>query len=457
MTVWRLQVNTGSENIANYCLENNVAAMGWSIEEVPESERKGISSFEEYNNYAKKIYSKYPSVYRLAKEVKEGDIIWMRNKKEGKYYFGRVKENSKWKYNNDAVPIDAANQLTNIYWHLATTTADEDAVPGAVATAFIMGSTLQRINKPGVESYSQMLFNHFNKKENDDYEYPSPNLSLTEENFYSLLQPEDVEDLLCLWLYDQKRYIVIPSTNKIATPLYECVLINPLDTSGNNHIYIQVKKGNIDLDANDYSKLAGEVYLLTTNGVVKNADNNRIFAVSPKDIFDFATNPDKYHLIPENVQYWVKFLTNLENEKKELKGQKGIMFDTNLSYSSTNEHEMLSNGVIAAYGDAKRYVDSFNKHDYVLYYSKGRGIIAIGKIISDKSSDIQDGKSQKVELISPAEYCGDVSRMPCLSAREIKQALNRGFYFASTIKTPFLTPKQVEVLIEELNKKYTIQ
>ena len=35
------------------------------------------------------------------------------------------------------------------------------------------------------------------------------------KDFYSLLQPEDVEDLLALWLYDTKGYVCIPSTNKM--------------------------------------------------------------------------------------------------------------------------------------------------------------------------------------------------------------------------------------------------
>ena len=34
MEVWRLQVNTGEDSIAEYCIENNVAAMGWSLKAV---------------------------------------------------------------------------------------------------------------------------------------------------------------------------------------------------------------------------------------------------------------------------------------------------------------------------------------------------------------------------------------------------------------------------------------
>lgn len=454
MAVWRLQVNTGGANIADYCLSNHVAAMGWSLDNIPESERDAIQSFDDYDKLAEHTYKNYSSVERLYYEVKESDIIWMRSSSKGKYYFGRVKADSKWKFNKDAIGIDAANQLTNIDWYPATDMADEESVPGAVATSFIMGSTLQRIKKSGVEAYSQLLFNKVHDKARDPYMYPNPDLYLTESHFYSLLQPEDVEDLLALWLYDTKGYVCIPSTNKIATPKYECVLVDPSDTN-RKHIYIQVKKGNVDLNTDDYSDLNGETYLLTTEGTVVNEGKySWVITVDPSDIFQFAIDSDKAHIIPENVLYWVKFLTDVENERISREDCKGIMFDTNLSYSVTNEYEMLSQSKIAAYGDAKRYINSFSKGDYALFYSKGRGIIAIGKIISDTPTDVDDEKYHKVEMIVPQSFEGDTESLKSLSPAEIKMALNKNFYWASTIKTPFLSKAQSEILIKELEAKY---
>ena len=46
---------------------------------------------------------------------------------------------------------------------------------------------------------------------------------LTAIILYNCLSPSDCEDLVCLYLYDKANYIAIPSTNKIATELYECV------------------------------------------------------------------------------------------------------------------------------------------------------------------------------------------------------------------------------------------
>ncbi len=324
MEVWRLQVKTGNKNIAKYCIENHVAAMGWSLKELPESERKNIKNiktFEDYCKYADKVYKSYASVKRLKEQVKENDIIWMHSRDEGKYYFGRVKKESKWIFNSEAAEKkDAGNQLTNIDWYEASTRADEESVPGAIATAFIKGSTLQRINKDGVKEYSQLLYNKIHDPEKEQFTYEKPNLCL-DKHFYMLLSPSDVEDLLALWLYATKRekYVCIPSTNKIATAKYECVLV-ATKSMKRKHIYIQVKKGKVDLEASDYVNLAkdgDEVYLLTTEGRVKNADKYKnITAVNPDKIYKFATDPKYKNIIPEHVLYWIEFLSEIEESNK---------------------------------------------------------------------------------------------------------------------------------------------
>ena len=171
-------------------------------------------------------------------------------------------------------------------------------------------------------------------------------------------------------------------------------------------------------------------------------------------IYEFAINPDKSHIIPENVLYWVKFLTEIENNRLKFSACKGIMFDTNISYSDTNESEMILGNKIAAYGDAKRYIDSFRKGDYALFYSKGRGIIAVGQIVTDTPTEVADEKYHSVRMIVPEKFNGDVKALPALSPNEIKTILKRNFYWASTIKTPFLTGAQVEMLIRELQKKH---
>ena len=94
MAVWRLQVNTGGTNAANYCLKNHVAAMGWSLRELTQAERSGIHTFLDYCKLARTQYKSFDSVCRMVEDVKEGDLLWMRSRNEGKYYIARVKANS---------------------------------------------------------------------------------------------------------------------------------------------------------------------------------------------------------------------------------------------------------------------------------------------------------------------------------------------------------------------------
>ena len=65
-----------------------------------------------------------------------------------------------------------------------------------------------------------------------------------------------------------------------------------------------------------------------------------------------------------------------------------------------------------------------------------------------------DEKYHSVRMIVPENFNGDVKALPALSPNEIKTILKRNFYWASTIKTPFLTGAQVEMLIRELQKKH---
>ena len=450
--IWRLQLNTAGGKIAQYCIEHHVAAMGWSLREADQKERRAIKNdFQAYCTLAEKTYGRYDNVRRMVKDVQEGDLIWIRD--GGRYYIGRVEENSNCFFNADeeVKELDASNQLSNIFWKEVSKTADESSVPGAVATAFIKGSTLQRIRKPGVEEYCQLLYNRLSGKTI----YPNPKLTLTQNTFYSLLQPEDAEDLLCMWLYKENGYICIPSTNKNSTPEYECVLIDP-NPEKQKHIYIQVKKGNIDLDFKEYQDLNGDVYLFTTEGCVSNIEAvQNIYAVDPKELFEFAVDPENHHLLPESIQSWIQLITDAENANYQEKN-KGIMFDTNKAYSDTDEQEMLQNNQICAFGGARRYVESFQKNDYVLYYSKGQGIMAAGKILSETASDFEgrDGKYHQVEMLVPSAEKIQNKDYQYLSPKKIKEVLNRNFYFASTIKSPYLTQEQSELLIRELRALY---
>lgn len=350
---------------------------------------------------------------------------------------------TKWHFDNSntARNYDACNTITNVDW---IKIGDEGEVPGALTTAFIRGKTLQKINKEGVIKYSQIIYN---QKSNDDFKY-NINIELNQDTFYNLISPSDCEDLLYFWLYSKhNNYACIPSTNKIATQKYEFVI---MDTEMEKHIYIQVKNGNVDIDADDYASLVeetnNEVYLLSTKGKIKHIEKyNNIHSVDAKTLFEFACDEANSNYIPPNIDYWMQFAGGTANGTEI----KGIMIDTN---NDECERHMLNRGVIAAWGTPKKYIQSFNKNDIVLFYKKKYGIIAMGKILSGNIIKIENGYEMEIEWLVKAKIDQRDGEYVSIYPSTIKNELHKSFYFASTRKVPFLSlqeSKRIAKLLKE--------
>lgn len=329
-TVWRLQTRTDSEDgkkISNYCLKHKVAALGWSIKDDhikkynPEAiieiqeKRKQIKTIDEYYDVVR-TYGLYGikkdkslSAIDMLKEVEKGDYIWMRD--NGIYYLGHVGNNLRYKYNfrNKALEHDAANQIKGVLWKPI---GDESQVPGVIATAFIRGRTLQRVKKAYMYEYASFIYNGtplvLNIKSNESLK----------QLFYDCLSPSDCEDLVCLYLYDCKGYVTIPSTNKIATELYECVLVDPLN---GKWAYPQVKKGEVKLNTNKYIDLIKdnpnkEVYLFSSEDqVVLDTHIDNIHSIASDELYSWVKEKIEKNsfLIPEGIVKWYKLIHSSKN------------------------------------------------------------------------------------------------------------------------------------------------
>lgn len=331
--VWRLQTKTNNElneSVANYCFENEILAMGWSLKdkhleestctldlikdrEYIDRQRNLIANarenerFEEYEKFVNKnkVYSKIDNVRRL-NNISENDFVWMR--KDGVYLLGLVQKNSEYKYDSSkkALDMDASNQRTNIKWLVIGGEAD---IPGIITTSFFRGNTLQRINNDSALKFSKYIAN---KLHNTIYKIG--NLDNSPDSIFDLISPNDCEDIICMWLFKKYGYITIPSTCKSSTPLYECVLINhDKDKSGQNkkNVYIQVKKGEIDLDTEKFKHLDGEVYLFTTKGQIKGKKYENIKILDPKEIYEFIMNSENDNILPEKAIRWREVLMEI--------------------------------------------------------------------------------------------------------------------------------------------------
>ena len=329
-TVWRLQTRTDSKDskkISRYCLDHKVAALGWSIKDdhINKYNPEAITEIQEKRKKIKNIEGYYDVVRTyglyginnkkrliavdMLLEVEKGDYIWMRD--NGIYYLGYVGDKLRYKYNsrNKALEHDAANQIKGVVWKPI---GDESQVPGAVATAFIRGRTIQRINKSHMFEYAEYAF----------WEKPlileNSNKDFLQQLFYDCLSPNDCEDLVCLYLYDRKGYVTIPSTNKIATELYECVLVNPLN---GKLAYPQVKKGDVELNTNKYIDLIKdnpnkEVYLFSSEDKVQGETHiDNIHIISSDELYSWAKEKidGNSFLIPEGIVKWYELIHSSKN------------------------------------------------------------------------------------------------------------------------------------------------
>lgn len=318
MAIWRLHVNTSGGNCADICLKHNVMAMGWSLNDKHLEEknftedemkkihkqREAIKSYDDYVALIKawKIYGGRVSdnVKRLYEQVKPDDIVWIRDK--GIYYMGRIGENSQWEYDSrqEMLDRDSTTQRTDIKW---IKVGDEFHVPGKLVNSFIAGKTLQQVKSDEAEIFSK----HYYNTKIDNTCYQNIEIRADQEMLFSLISSTDCEDLVYAYLFSKYGYVVIPSTNKQSTALYEFVLLDPKDRT---HIYIQVKNGRVDIDANTFSHLQGKIFLFTSEGNINNLDHvkDNIKCISPEELFNFATSDAAKNIVSDRISYWTEYM-----------------------------------------------------------------------------------------------------------------------------------------------------
>jgi len=157
----------------------------------------------------------------------------------------------------------------------------------------------------------------------------------------------------------------------------------------------------------------------------------RLYQIAGEDYFEFFSKPYDIHSNPALV--------------------KGVIFDTNKSYSSESIWYMCEGNRVAAFGGIKGIVHSLNKKDIVFLYHKGKGIIAAGEVKSDVKEDKdEDALYRDLKWLTPIPEKGQP--LKAMSASDIERAMGFGFFWAKTMKPPFLTGEEAIKLLAELKK-----
>jgi hypothetical protein len=157
----------------------------------------------------------------------------------------------------------------------------------------------------------------------------------------------------------------------------------------------------------------------------------RVYSIAGEHYFEFFSLPYDQHSNPGQA--------------------KGVIFDTNLSYNEDSIWYMCEGNRVAAFGRIKGIVHSLSKGDIVFFYHRGYGIVAAGEVRSDVKEDASaDGMYRDLKWLTPKPTRGEALKV--MPVRQIKQVTGRNFWWAKTMKAPFLDKEEAAHLLAELRK-----
>lgn len=158
-----------------------------------------------------------------------------------------------------------------------------------------------------------------------------------------------------------------------------------------------------------------------------------------------------YRIYELGGKHYFEFFALPYDKHKNPADSKGVLFDTNRSYNEESIWYMMENCCVAAFGDAKRFVEYVYPGDIVFFSHRWEGLVAAAKV---KNSPIQTPDPntlyRDVEFITPVpERNKERKAMPF---KAVSKVTGKSFYWARTIKVPYLSLSEAVHLAKELVK-----
>lgn len=288
-SLWRLHIRPTPVNgkthddVVNFCIQKQIAGIGWPVAGNPKTPT-------EYTELAKKKYHKRPASAAFAEVPQIGDYIWARDLK-GIYYLGKIM--SDWSYVNtlEANELDIPNQRS-CRW---VTVGNEEKVPGKIISCFRPSRAFQSINNHKLEEFTTWMYEGGGSPKFENFS------NMEKGQLFDLIDDQDCEDLVGLFIQYEYGYLLIPSSCKRETIAYEYILKHR--ETGETAI-AQVKHGIVALDERLLHS-AERIFLFSSSGQI-NSSSQKIEVITPKQIIDFCFA--KKHVLPERIVNWLNFL-----------------------------------------------------------------------------------------------------------------------------------------------------
>lgn len=155
----------------------------------------------------------------------------------------------------------------------------------------------------------------------------------------------------------------------------------------------------------------------------------RIYELGGHKYFEFFAAPYDRHSNPKHI--------------------KGVLFDTNRSWDEDSIWYMMENNRVAAFGDAKRFVEYVGVGDIVFYSHRYLGLVAAARVKRGSIKAPEDEELYRdVEFLTPVPRRGEKLRF--MPFGKVSEFTGKSFFWARTIKVPYLTKNEAELLVEEL-------
>lgn len=295
--VWRINLKPNADEGIDsrmFCINNGILGVGWQVD------CEGDLDWETYYQRATEEYYKrgdkswWPALNAIKNRMAINDLCWTRNL-NGIYYVGRISGEWEYKWDRENSEADIVNVRT-VEWREVGTV---DCVPGKVVNSFIPSRVVQAVDDESVRLYSAFLFDKLSGKQSNI------SLALGKEDLFSLISAEDCEDIVGLYLQDEKGYRMIASSCKSDTAAYEFVLKHSV--TGNNAV-VQVKQGYTNFNVEDYATILGDVYLFTTRGEYLGdlGKAPRVQCISKEEIEEFVYK--RPIILSDRIKHWISIL-----------------------------------------------------------------------------------------------------------------------------------------------------
>tara|TARA_Y100000994_G_scaffold162911_1_gene133791 strand:+ start:48 stop:1091 length:1044 start_codon:yes stop_codon:yes gene_type:complete len=154
-----------------------------------------------------------------------------------------------------------------------------------------------------------------------------------------------------------------------------------------------------------------------------------------------------YELAGEN---YLEFFALPHDQHKNPRDVKGVIFDTNRRWDENSIWSMIDNSRLEAYGDAKNFVHDIHVDDIVFFSHEWCGLIAAAKVKGEIKVLDSETLYRDVEFLTPTPNRKD-NRMLAMPFSQVKLKTGKTFFWARTIKIPYLSKSEALELVEVLN------